>query len=135
MFCSEKNFGQNKFLVWENIHGKKKLVWKNFGLRKILVGEILVGKNNFGLKIFLVVGKNFSRKTKLVWKKNWFWVGHFFWCENFLGRKDLYPSKPLFCLLDSSSDWVEIMLHTKNKLPRLRGGGGQVTPNFLTYFF
>ena len=74
-----------------------------------------------------------NMKTKLVSKKFGFWA-EFFLLENFLGRKDLYPSKPLFCLLDSSSDWVEMMLHTKNRLPRLRGGGGQVTPNFFYIF-
>ncbi len=36
--------------------------------------------------------------------------------------------------LHISSSWVKIGLHTKNQLPRL-GGGGQVTPSFLSYFF
>ena len=48
--------------------------------------------------------------------------------------KDLNPLLlvscwPLFCLLDYSSDWVRMMLHTENQLPRLGGVSGE--PNFF----
>ena len=155
----EKKFGWKKFQVWKKVWQEKYFGWKICWSELILLGKNLWSEKNFGLKIFdwkkIMVQKNFWNeknfgRKKIVRKKicqKKFWLGKnfgrkFFLVENkmfvgnVLGWKNLNPLllMPLFCLLDYSSDWVKMILHTKNKLPRFFFlGGGQMTPIFFIY--
>ena len=86
-------------------------------MKKNVFKEKMVDKKIY-LKKILVVGKNWV--GKFCWLEILF-GRTFFWSENFLDRKDL--------------NYVKMMLHTKNELPRLGAGRNEVTPFSFTYFF
>ena len=121
----------------ENFFVKKKLALKSFGLKKSWSAKILVrnifGREKYFIQKIILVGKFFGQNF---FGRNFFWSEFFFGWKFFLGwtfflvrklfrwerSESIYACWPLLCLLDSSSDWVKMMLHTKNQLPRLGGG-------------